>query len=147
MRSLAPPKCILGRGAQLIKLNLIQKISIFDELLYALRLSWQVHRGSVGKPAHTIIASFAKLLSRGLRPIFGGGVRNNCNAIFTSNGLWMISMMSIVLARVCDLPRQGCVSMCMNQWWTHSHCIHTHHNADTTNVVIMRVSHVWPYST
>ena len=100
-----------------------------------------------GSQVHTIIASFAKLLSRGLRPIFGGGVRNNCNAIFTSNGLWMIRVMSIVLARVCDLPRRGWVSMCMDQWWTHSHCIHTHHDMYTTTIGIKRVSHVWPYTT
>ena len=66
-------------------------------------------------PAHTILAQIAKLLSRGLRTIFKGGVRNNCHVVCTSNVLRMITMMTIVLERVCDLPRQGCVSMCMNQ--------------------------------
>ena len=83
------------------------------------------HRGRVGMPVHTIIAKIEKLLSRGLRPIFGGGERNNCDAICTSNVLRMITMMTIILARVCDLPRRGCVSMCMNQWW-HIHIAFTH---------------------
>ena len=117
MRSLAPPKCILGRGVQFINLKFAAKISNFCKIgrnvgpfiARIIKAAWEYQ-------AHTIIAKIAKLLSCGLRPIFGGGVRNNCNAICTSNVLRMITMMTIVLARVCDLPRRGCVSMCMNQW-------------------------------
>ena len=146
MRSLAPPKCILGRGVQLINPNFIQKFQIFDNLGVTLCLSWKGHRGGLGIPAHTIIAQNAKLLSRGLRPICGGGVRNNRNTICTSIVLWMITMMTIVLARVLRSTYSWMRLYVHEPMVTHSHCIHTHHDTNTTNIVIRRVSHVCPYT-
>ena len=103
---------------------------------FAAKFFWHIERNVVpfmtgiikaawGTRLTQLSLKIAKLLSRGLRPIFGGGVRNNCNTICTWNVLWMLTMMTIVLARVCDLPRQGRVSMCMNQWW-HIHIAFTH---------------------
>ena len=100
MRSLAPPKCILGRGVQFINLNLLQKFQILTNWEKRCAFHDRNHQGHVRYQAHTIIAKIAKLLSHGLRPIFGGGVRNNCNTIRTSIVLRMVSMLAIVLARV-----------------------------------------------
>ena len=146
MRSLAPPKCILGRGVQFIKTKFdakLKRILFLTNWGNVVPLMTGFIGAALRNKAHTILAQIAKLLSRGLRPIFGGGLRNNCHVVCTSNVLWMINMMTIVLARVCDLPKQGCVSMCINQWWHIHIAIHTHYDTSTTVIGIKGVSHVW----
>ena len=40
--------------------------------------------------ANAIFAEYAKLLSLGLRSIFGGGIRNNCHVVCTSDVMQMM---------------------------------------------------------
>ena len=51
----------------------------------------RVHQGHIGNKAHTILAKIAKLLSLGLRPIFGGEVRNNCHVVCISDMMQMMN--------------------------------------------------------
>ena len=119
-----PTKMHFGERCPTHQLTISTKISNFWQIEYRSPLMTGSSRPR-GNPAHTIIANIAKLLSRGLRPIFGGGVRHNCNTICTSNGLWMIPMVTIVLARVgasyLDMDASLCAWTNGDTFTLHSH--------------------------
>ena len=140
MRSLAPPKCILGEVSNSSTPICCKNFKFWQIGRNVVPFVTRIIKATWGTKLTQLLLKIAKLLSRGLRPIFGGGVRNNCNTICTWNVLWMINMLTIVLARVCDLPRQGRVSMCMNQWW-HIHIAFTHITTWIQGTLLQREFH------